>query len=100
MFKATTTIGDVQTDSHEVRHITHTRDGITSIYVEHYMGGEQVYLGTSHDFPLALGIDFEQAERLVMELPEYAEAETEQSLMERMRAMLTPEQLAELGLGE
>lgn len=98
MFKATTTIGDVQTDSHEVRHITHTRDGITSIYVEHYMGGEQVYLGTSHDFPLALGIDFEQAEQLVMELPEYATPE--QTLVERMRAMLTAEQLAELGLGE
>lgn len=97
MFKAIIAINDVQTDSHEVRHITHTRDGITSIYVEHYMGGEQVYLGTSHDFPLALGMTFEDAERLVMELPEYAEPE--QSLMERMRAMLTPEQLAELGLG-
>ena len=84
-------------DGHEVVLVSHERAGKTFIHVRHHaLGAEPIQ--TMHEFPLDLGIDFEQAERLVMELPEYAEPE--QTLVERMRAMLTAEQLAELGLGE
>lgn len=86
-------------DGHEVVLVSHERAGKTFIHVRHHaLGAEPIQ--TMHEFPLDLGIDFEQAEQLVMELPEYAEATPEQSLVERMRAMLTAEQLAELGLGE
>lgn len=86
---------------HRVSEIVHTQDGTTitvqSTPDDHF---DANWVETWATVPLALGIDFEQAERLVMELPEYAEATSEQSLVERMRAMLTAEQLAELGLGE
>ena len=86
-------------DGHEVVLVSHERVGKTFIHVRHHaLGAEPIQ--TMHEFPLDLGMTFEQAEQLVMQLPEYAEVETEQSLVERMRALLTPEQLAELGLGE
>ena len=101
MFEKRITLRGETCRLHRVSGIAHTQDG-TTITVEstpddHF---DANWVETWATVPLALGIDFEDAERLVMELPEYAEAEDEQSLVERMRALLTPEQLAALGLGE
>lgn len=85
---------------HEAIEIIHRHENDTTLIIVDHSGDEAERHQSIHEIPLALGIDFEQAEQLVMELPEYAEATPEQTLMERMRAMLTPEQLAELGLGE
>lgn len=85
---------------HEVIELIHRRETDTTVLVVDH-GGDEVERHTSlHETEQRLGMTFEQAEQLVMQLPEYAEVETEQSLVERMRALLTPEQLAELGLGE
>lgn len=84
---------------HRVSEIVHNAEGTTitvqSTPDDHF---DANWVETWASVPLALGIDFEQAEQMVQQLPEYAEAEPEQSLVERMRAMLTPEQLAELGI--
>lgn len=98
MFKRTLTDNAVEGTSHDVAQVIHRRDvNATEVAVVHT--GENVYPHVStHEFPLDFGMTFEDAEQLVMQLPEYAEVETEQSLVERMRALLTPEQLAELGL--
>lgn len=99
MFTREITINGITVTEHRVAYIMHTKEAKTHVMVEHSVGDETPLI-SEHIFPLALGLTFEQAEQLVMELPEYAEATPEQSLMERMRAMLTAEQLAELGLGE
>lgn len=98
MFNRTLTDNAVEGTSHDVAQVIHRRDvNATDVAVIHT--GENVYPHVStHEFPLDFGMTFEDAERLVMELPEYAEVEDEQSLVERMRTMLTPEQLAELGI--
>lgn len=84
---------------HEVVEIIHRRETMTSAaMVDHSGDGERHT--SRHEFPLDFGMTFEQAEQAIMELPEYAELEDEQTLVERMRSVLTPEQLAELGLGE
>lgn len=97
MFTREITINGITVTEHRVAYIMHTKEAKTHIMVEHSVGDETPLI-SEHVFPLALGIDFEQAEQLVLTLPEYAEVEDEQSLVERMRAMLTPEQLAELGI--
>lgn len=84
---------------HEVVEIIHRRETMTSAVVVDHTGGGDLHT-SRHEYPLDFGMTFEEAEQLVMRLPEYAEVETEQSLVERMRALLTPEQLAELGLGD
>lgn len=84
---------------HEVVEIIHRRETMTSAAMVDHSGNGELHT-SRHEFPLDFDMTFEQAEQMVMELPEYAEAEPEQTLVERMRAMLTPEQLAELGLGE
>lgn len=97
MFTREITINGITVTEHRVAYIMHTKDAETHVMVEHSTG-EETPLISEYVFPLSLGMTFEDAERLVMELPEYAEVEDEQSLVERMRAMLTPEQLAELGI--
>lgn len=97
MFTREITINGITVTEHRVAYIMHTKEAKTHIMVEHSVGDETPLI-SEHVFPLALGIDFEQAEQMVQQLPEYAEAESEQSLVERMRAMLTAEQLAELGI--
>lgn len=96
MFNRTLTDNAVAGTSHDVAQVIHRRDvNATEVAVIHT--GDNVYPHVStHEFPLDFGMTFEDAERLVMELPEYAEPE--QALVERMRSVLTPEQLAELGL--
>lgn len=100
MFERRLTDPVVGGTTHEVIEVIHRREtGMSVVVVAH--GGDGVDAHASmHEFPLDFGMTFEDAEQLVMQLPEYAEVETEQSLVERMRALLTPEQLAELGLGE
>ena len=99
MFTKEITINGITVTEHRVAYIMHTKEDKTHVMVEHSVGDDTPLI-SEHVFPLALGIDFEQAEQMVQQLPEYAEAEDEQSLVERMRALLTPEQLAALGLGE
>lgn len=100
MFERQIIVHDATGTFHEVSQVTHERSTDTTwVMCDHWdEGGERV--STVHAKPLDWSIDFETAEEWLLTLPEYAEVETEQSLVERMRALLTPEQLAELGLGD
>lgn len=98
MFKRLVELFGQRSDTHSVSLVNH--DGgnqLTIIICDHWMGGQQVD-STHHERELDDTMTFTDAEEWLKTLPEYAEVESEQSLVERMRSILTPEQLAELGL--
>lgn len=98
MFKRNVEIYGQRSDEHEVRLVNHDREAnLTIVVVDHWMQGQQVN-STHHERELDDSMTFADAEEWLKTLPEYAEVESEQSLVERMRSVLTPEQLAELGL--
>lgn len=98
MFERQLTVHGASGTYHEVSQVMHERaTGQTWVMCDHWdEGGER--MSTVHAMPLDWSVDFDKAEEWLLTLPEYAEAEPEQTLVERMRAMLTAEQLAELGL--
>lgn len=100
MFERTLTDFVVEGTTHEVSQVSHELQRQQTLVTCEHWGGSSGRHSSLHIRELAQGMTFEQAEEWLLTLPEYAEAEPEQSLVERMRAMLTPEQLAELGLGE
>lgn len=98
MFERTLTTFEVEGTHHEVEQVTHEK-ALDKTWVMCAHWGEGVVRHSSvHAMPLDWSVDFDKAEEWLLTLPEYAEAEPEQTLVERMRAMLTAEQLAELGL--
>lgn len=98
MFKRNIEIYGQRSDEHEVRLVNHDREAnLTIVVVDHWARGQQVN-GTHHELPLNDSLTFADVEEALLGMPEYAEVEDERSLVERMRSVLTPEQLAELGL--
>lgn len=100
MFERRLTDFVVEGTTHEVSQVSHELQRQQTLVTCEHWGGSTGRHSSLHIRELAQGMTFEQAEEWLLTLPEYAEVETEQSLVERMRALLTPEQLAALGLGE
>lgn len=96
MFERTLTDFVVEGTTHEVSQVSHELQRQQTLVTCEHWGGSTGRHSSLHIRELAQGMTFEQAEEWLLTLPEYAESE--QTLVERMRAMLTPEQLAELGL--
>ena len=98
MFRRLVEIYGQRSDEHSVSLVNHDGGaGLTIVICDHWAQGQQVN-STHNERELDDGMTFSDAEEWLMTLPEYAEVESERSLVERMRAVLTPEQLAELGL--
>lgn len=98
MFERTLTDFVVEGTTHEVSQVSHELQNQRTLVTCEHWGGSSGRHSSLHICELAQGMTFEQAEEWLLTLPEYAEVEDEQSLVERMRAMLTPEQLMDLNL--
>lgn len=98
MFKRLVEVYGQRSDEHAVSLVNHDGiAGLTIIICDHWMQGQQVN-STHHERELDDTMTFADAEEWLKNLPEYRELESEESLIERLRAILTPEQLAELDL--
>ena len=98
MFKRNIEIFGQRSDEHEISLVSHDQPAnITIIICDHWMHGQRVN-STHHEKDIDDSMTFSDAEEWLKNLPEYRELESEESLIEKMRAILTPEQLAKLDL--